>query len=175
MNEVKDFFEEALKEAGVKNASVFHESNSGLVDTLYVTKEVRGEDLSYKVAVPTEMGMNRIKKELALHADKIKKEFDEHLVTQFNWDNRYINVSQYNGGWAECQHCGTRVDAPRTEYLVSSGEELSDPFPVSRDITYGVKNMNDLQENALKLYLIGRLREKCKPGCPNSKYNDRKI
>jgi hypothetical protein len=178
-DEAVNFFEESLREQGLESVQVAHQTSvESFLDEFYIRKQInREEQLSYKTTVDITTDIHNrdvVRKRLTLEAERVAEEFKQKLITTFEWDDRRVEVCPYDGGWARCSECGTRVDAPKAEYLVTDGCELSDPTPVHRDMTHELENMDDHQEILFQLYLIGILREQCEPHCRNSKYTESK-
>lgn len=176
-DEIVDFFKECLHEQGLESVQVAHQTSpESFLDEFYVRKQInREEQLAYKTTFDFQtrgQSAAAIKKTILLEAENVAEEFKKKLVTVFEWDDRRVEVSPYSGGWARCTNCGTRADAPRAQYLVTEGCELSDPMPVERDITHELENMEGHQKILFKMYLLGILREQCDPHCRNSKYNN---
>lgn len=175
-DEMAEFFIDCLKDHGIESVDVSHEVNhQHQTGEFYIRKQLDETDqLVYKTAIDlTAIGNPaEIYKRIVTESNRIAEKFREQLITTFEWDNRRIEVSPYDGGWARCPHCETRANAPKTEYIVAESCEFSDPTPVQRDMTREYDNMSDYEQLLFKLYLIGRLRDTCDPDCPNSRYSD---
>lgn len=174
-DEIVDFFTECLHEQGLESVQVAHQTSpESFLDEFYVRKQInREEQLAYKTTFDfTTQGQSAdaIRKTILLEAENVAAEFKDKIVNTFEWDNRRVEVCPYDGGWARCCDCGTRVEAPRAQYLITEGCEFSDPMPVQRDITHELENMEAHQKILFKMYLLGILREKCEPHCRNHKY-----
>jgi len=176
-DEAVNFFKECLREQGLESVDVAYQTSpESFLDEFYVRKQInRDEQLAYKTTFDfTTQGQSpsAIRKAIAMEAENVAEEFKDKIVTTFEWDGRRVEVSPYDGGWARCCDCDTRADAPKAQYLITEGCELSDPMPVHRDMTHELENMEGHQKILFKMYLIGILREQCDPHCRNSKYND---
>lgn len=178
-DEVVNFFTECLHDQGLEQVEVTQTTSpESLSDVFYVRKRItNNEIITYKTtfdAALRQHDVDTVKKEIVIEAEKVAREFKNKLVTEFEWGDRCVEVSPYDGGWAKCLHCGTEVDAPRAQYLITESCELSDPMPVERDMSHELEQMTGNQRVLFRMYLIGILRASCEPQCPNSKYN-RKI
>lgn len=176
-DDVLSFFEQCLQEEGITDATVSH-STKTFSEVFYIRKEIGEEQLLYKTTFDLSHRKNRdeiieiTRKKIAREAKEVAKEFREKLVDVFEWSNRCVHVSIYNGGWAQCQSCKTRVDFNRRPSAVFSADaELSTPQPHPLDAERDLEQLSGHRENLIKLYLIGQLREQCDRNCPNNKYN----
>lgn len=176
MREAEQFFTKALEEAGVDAEVIRQNEPETFSEDFYVVKRLGDEKLTYRVSIPTNDftdDIRNVHKRLAQEAQQVKRKFDEFMVNTFEWDNgRRVKVSPYDGGWAECCICDTRVDAPKAKYLIQESAELSTPSPVGRDMQHELKRMDGHQEIVFKMYLIGLLRVECEQRCPNCRYTD---
>lgn len=174
MREPEQFLSQALDDAGV-DAEVFSQRNAETAsEQLLVEKDIGQKKLTYRVGITDHELLfddwDTIQKKLAIEAKHIKREFEEHLVSTFEWSDRVARVSLYDGAWAECQYCNSRVRAPKATYLTNSCE-LSTPVPVERDMSYALQEMSEHDKRVLELYLLGLLRRECDRDCQNSKWN----
>jgi hypothetical protein len=174
-DEAVTFFKECLREQGLTALNVSHQiTPENFTDEFYIRKQLGGgEELVYKSTL--NLGNNSdpqyTKKRLAIEAESVAKKFKEQLVTTLRYDTRRIQISPYDGGWAKCYQCDTRVEAPRISSFSTRGCELSHPIPRDRDISSEFEGMEEHQKVLVKMYLVGILREECDEACPNSKYN----
>lgn len=173
MQELAQFFEEAIAEAGMDVTVNERMVGSAKQSEFVVSKRIGDRKLSYKVAVanPSDNNIQSIQKNLAQRAESVVNIFKEEITTRYSIGRREISVTPYDGGWAECKICGESVEAPRASYMVS-GKELSTPKPIMREMSHAVSEMSDTQLIAFKLYLVGLLQRSCDHTCPNSKYTD---
>lgn len=177
VDEAMDFFSKCLNEHGVDDVDITH-STEDFADVLYVRKRVGDEQIATKVSLNLNQrnltDVAEIQKELALQAECVAKQLREQMVTTFEWDGRCVKVSPYDGGWAECQNCGTRVDFHRRGAVPFTEEaELSCPHPLPRDTERAVANLDGRDAILFKLYVLGQLREQCDFECRNHKHNIR--
>lgn len=177
MDDAATFLSESLNELGVDGK--VHENVHSLDygTELYVTKRIGAERLTYTVRLSpealTRSSDDEIRKQLAMYAKEIKSRFEQAMTESFDWDDRKVITSVYDGGWAECRRCGERVQSPHTSYIAHSSDSSS-AMPVTRAMGYELDRMGELKQEIFKMYLIGRLRYRCKPSCPNS-IDNRKI
>lgn len=172
------FFKQCLREQGLDDVDVVH-ATEDFADAFYVRKQLGTQQLNYKFTFNSEHfdhdgpgGSKQIaKKQLARRAEEVARQFKERMVDRFEWDNRSIEVSMYDGGWAKCHLCDTKVHFDRRPAtLFSDDAELSTPQPHPRDTERTVAELSGHNELLFKLYLIGQLREHCDRACPNYKY-----
>ena len=174
MPDFAKFFEQALLEHGVEARVVKDDDPTS--DQFTVMKPVGDETLSYRTSINTRINTTdeQIKKEIVHHARNVAGEFEEYLTDTFEWgDGRRATVSVHEGGWAKCEHCGNEVEIPQVpQMLFSEDAELSTPQPLPCDRESILNNLDDGSLLLLKMYLIGRLRERCAWDCQNQKHND---
>lgn len=176
MPDFAQFFEQALAEHGL-DAKVVHDEDP-TKDSFHVMKPLGDEKLTYSTAINMRINTNEdeIRKQIVAEAREVAHQFEEYLTDTFEWDNRRVTVSAYEDGWAKCERCGTEVEMPDRQMPVFTEDaELSTPQPFPRDRESAIKNLDDGSRLLLKMYLVGRLRERCDPACPNSRYNDGSI
>jgi hypothetical protein len=176
MPDFAQFFEQALAEQGI-DAQVVQDDDP-TVDQFYIAKPIGDEKLTYTTTVNTRINTteDEIRKEIVREARTVAQQFEEYLTDTFEWGKgRRVTVSAFEDGWAECGRCGNKIDIPDAANPVQFVEdaELSTPQPFPRDRESVLNNMDDGSRLLLKMYLIGRLRERCGYDCPNQKFNDR--
>lgn len=173
MPDFAQFFEQALAEYGI-DATV-RKGEDSMNDTFYIQKDIGGETFSYVTSINTTINTTpeQLRKQIAREARYVSDEIENKLVTRFDWGERHILVSPYEDGWAECEHCGTRVSIPEAGMqIMKQDAELSIPQPRPIDAQRALNNLDDGSRMLLKMYLIGRLRASCDERCPNNKFND---
>lgn len=175
MCEAAQFFEDALQEYGVENAIV-HQTDEVFGDTFYITKNIGEENLCYQTTITNHHSDDELRQQIAYEAQHIAQEFNEHMMDEIQWGDCRppIRVSPYDGGWAECTRCGNKVDAPLFDSHVhfQRDAELTNPHP------HPVESIGEDMHAALKMYLLGLVKEECETACPNSNCflgHDRKI
>lgn len=173
-DELLCFMESALRQEGLDDVSVTsytdHESR---LEQIYVQKKLLpNEKLAYKVSIDRIKDTNQIKQKLVSESKYIAEEFRKEISDRYEWEENCVDISLYNEGWAECKICGQKVTAPSATYMrMSMTGELSDPYPVTRDLGRAVEEMTAEQKIAFKLYLLAVLKEECAHTCPNSRYS----
>jgi hypothetical protein len=170
MCEAVDFFGQALSEQGL-DAKVAHESDE-FNDTFYVSKNVNGETMTFTTSIDNNyLGKYTEEKRIAIAARGVVDKFEEKLTESFEWQGRRIEVMPYDEPEGRCANCGTVVELPSEPTLFPDSAELSAPQPTPVEEQTVLDSLNDHSRVVLKMYLIGKLREKCEQYCPNSKYN----
>lgn len=179
MRDAVEFFEQALAEEGIDATVAREDDVTRQADTFYVMKSLGDEELTYQTSIAfgaqhrgDPNRTERLKKRLVQEAKRVAQEFEEYLTDTFEWDNRRVRVSPYEGGWAKCCACGTHVELPQIETIFTQDAELTTPQPHPRDTEQTISNLCKEKRLLLKMYLAGRLRERCDMHCANSKYND---
>jgi hypothetical protein len=177
MRNPAQFLENSLEENGLMVDSVTHERNDvRQCDTFTVAKEFGGERHYYNLDITDEaLVQNSEEKTYALHAQEIADAFREKMVERIQFGRRSIDLCPYEGGWAECNRCGSRVDLideviPKARF--EQDAELSVPTPRPRDPEKFTEQLSEENEARLKVYLLGLLRKECDRRCPNSRYHD---
>lgn len=168
MCESVDFFRQALEENGL-DANVAHESDS-IADTFYVSKNVAGETITFTTAIDNNpINGYSEEKRIAIAARNVADRFEKKLTEIFEWDGRRIRVQLYDEPEATCDYCKTSVGISPLNRLLSNSAELSVPQPIEIEEESVTTLLDDYSRLLLKMYLIGKLQEKCEPRCPNSR------
>lgn len=162
---VREFFSEQLDSHGL-DATVVEETGpaTGIHFRVY-KKSTDGETIfSTTVNIPTatiEFGEESLKSHLIQNAETVVRRFEHQTTRVLEWGKRHAEVSTYNGGWARCRKCNTRIEAPRVRYIRQSGKETSVAHPVSHQIGHERNNMSEYQLRLFELYLLGQLNGSC--------------
>lgn len=171
------FLRSSLSESGLEPTRISRERQYGThSDTIIVSKKMGNEMLNYQVDISDYEMMiedgESAEKIMAMRAEKIVNAFENHMVDKIRLGQRAVKVCPYSGGWAECQTCGERVELPSVDQKVGFEKEaeLCTPMPTPRDTSQFTENLDSVSRLALKVYLMGMLREKCSHDCPNSKW-----
>lgn len=172
MSEAVKLFRQALSEEGL-NADVSHESdNADMTETIYVSKTIGGEEYVYKTTITHKEIVNAgdTQKLMAMRARNVYQQFREHIEETLHWENRRLHFSPHDEPYATCAHCGTEVflSESRASPMFAKEAELSTPQPVPRSREEMVNDLDDNERVLLTMYLLGKLRHKCEPDCPNS-------
>ncbi len=171
--EEEDIFRQCLKEHDVGDVDVHYEQDLDY-DSLIISKDLGDRVFTYRLSLHP----NRVKdditlKEVAPKARKVASEIEQRIIDLYKWDDGHYNISVYDGGWAECVHCGERIQASLQHVARAFTEdaELMTPHPVPKEPNNLVGSMSDYQKVLFRMYLIGRLRDNCSTQCPHSNHN----
>lgn len=176
MCEAVDFFRQALAEQGLE-AKIMHESDD-YSHTFHVSKQIAGEDFTYTTNVSNRElydGDYSTEKRMAIAARAAAQEFHDKLTESFEWNGRRIIVRPYDEPEASCADCGATVELPSHNRMFAHSAELSAPQPCPVEEQTVLESLDDHSRVLLKMYLMGKLRERCESYCPNSKYNDERL
>jgi len=173
MSDLTSFFENALAERGVDARVTDNDSSAD--KARYLVNPIDDRPLVHHISIDTR-GATRdeIKKEIAHRALHVAQNFKGRFANTFRWgDRKSVTTSPYDGGWAECNRCETRVEIPSGVDSAAFIEdaELSTPQPSPRDHESALSSIDDFHHSVVKMYLVGRLRERCDTDCPNSEQN----
>jgi len=174
MRDPAQFLEKSLSEHGMTVDSVSHErQNTNHAETFYVHKTIGGERYSQMFSITDEaIFQESFEKQLAMHAQQIARAFEDEMVEDISFGHRRLRVCPYDEAWAQCCHCGSRVEIERrmAPMMFSQDAELSTPQPSPRSFESLVEHLSTEQRVTLKLYLLGKLRTECDHNCENSRH-----
>lgn len=168
---VADTIVSCMKEHGIEDVEVMQSYNhERLQEEITIVKRAGDKKLAYRFSAPDEENEYHditIQKNITLNAESAAVQFNKELRTTFDCNNVKADVSMYDGGWAKCKYCGTEVELPppKVDKLFSQDAELSTPHPMPKEPDNYVSDMDGHQEVLLKLYLIGRMKQKCDRMC----------
>jgi hypothetical protein len=167
MCEAVSFFEQALAEEGI-TGDVTHESDD-CTDTFYTTKDIGTDTLTVTTNIDNSYTWDMPKeKRIAMAARNVSDKFQEFLTERFEWGGRCVEVLPYDEPEARCAVCGARVELPPRSKLFAQSAELSAPHPTPVEEQTVLDSLDDHSRVLLKMFLLGKLREACKPYCDNS-------
>jgi hypothetical protein len=171
--DVTEFFSEQLHRNGFDGSVVEETGHSLGIRFRVYKKSIDGETVfSTTVDIPAETrghGERSLKSALVQQAEMVARQFEAQTTRVVTWGERRVGVSTYNGGWARCRKCDTRIEAPRVRYIRQYGKETSVAHPIEHQIGHERGNMSEYQLRLFELYMLGRLKHSC--GCTP----DRKI
>lgn len=166
MCEPVSFFEQALDEQGL-DAKITHHSNE-YNDTFHVSKKIAGETVLFTTSINNNyLGECSQEKRIALAAENVAQKFRDVMTETIQWENKVIEISPYNEPTASCGVCGESVSLSSHSPHNRLCAELSNPQPTPIERESLIESLDAHSEVLLKMYLIGKLREVCKPSCPN--------
>jgi len=174
-SDIAEFFSEQLHQSGL-DATVVEEKGHrpfGIHFRVY-KKSIGGETVfSTTVSIPEETvqhGEQSLKSSLVRQAEMVVRQFEAQTTLSLKWDEQAADVSTYNGGWARCRNCDTRIEAPRVQYIRQYGKETSVAHPVEHQIGYERNTMSEYQLRIFELYLLGRLKRSCECGSTTERF-----
>lgn len=136
---------------------------------IQVGKEINGELRTIKtgLTVSASAPTDRIRNQLAMAAHDAAVEFEDAMVEMIETCGTRLRFCAAEGGWVECEFCGTRVTLTGMKHGrlgFTDDAELSHPAPTPYDIQRFLRKLDDGQQEVLKLYLLGALRNDCSCG-----------
>jgi len=176
MPDFAQFFEQALAEHDIDAQVV--EDDDPMKDYFHIMKVIGDKKLTYTTTINTHINSTdeTVKKQIVKEAREVARQFEEYLTDTFEWGKgRRVQLSVYSEPWAECQRCGNKIQIPDKQHPIHFVEdaELSTPQPAPQSRESILSSMDGRARLLLKMYLIGRLRERCGYDCPNNKCNNR--
>jgi hypothetical protein len=171
----EDVFRQCIKEHDVGDVDVDYEKDLDY-DSLIISKDLGDNVFHYRLSLDSNSEQDKITlKQVAPKAREAASAIEQRITDSYKWDDGYYNVSVYDGGWAECVHCGERVQASpqHVSRAFTEDAELMTPHPVPKEPDNIVSSMSDYQKVLFRMYLIGRLRDNCQTQCPNSNHNQK--
>lgn len=174
MRDPAQFLEKSLSEHGMSVDTISHESDVHR-DIFYISKTIAGEKYSMQFGITEEaQHVESLEKQIAMNAQRVANEFKGEMVDTVKIGYRCIRLCPYDNGWAECLECGTRVEFPENRsgpFAMDAELSTPQPYPLSRE--QSIESLSPKQRVSLKMYLAGRLRDRCDHDCQNSRL-DRK-
>ena len=174
--DVEEFLANALREEGLKSFNIDSRINHYGQEEVSLRKKATGKKFGYDRSFDrAEMPDDIVAKELAQIAREFSEKIDDEIITRYGWDTGMVEVKIHEGLSAQCRICNTEVCVERGAVPSLADGESSTPFPQPRDPESIERRLSPIREQLIDLYLIGKLRERCKPQCPNSMYSDREF
>lgn len=175
--QVEKTVSESMSVHGVSNVNVSQRYDTEIGSTkVTVSKQIAGKSVAYQFTLEESFASQLGKdKYLKLKAEQASRQIVEELVEPISWNDGGMKICVHDGGWAKCNHCGTKVEIPLQKLAPAFTEdaELSTPRPLPKDPEHITEDMDGHQVVALKMYLAGKLREECGATCPTSKYHQK--
>jgi|APHM01.1.fsa_nt_gi hypothetical protein len=148
---------------GIKDVHVkkVHDSERQYTD-LIIYKDIDNKRISYRHSATNSLHGEELedisKHILKIVTERAAQKFKKELTQIFEWKHGRIKVSIYDGGWAKCCTCGTRVEIEpqRISETFSQDAECSTPNPLPKSPSNIVDGLSDSQRVLFRMYLIGK-------------------
>jgi hypothetical protein len=164
MCETAQFFEDALAENGLDNATVAVNTDDAFNKTVHVRKDIGGEPYAISTTISAHrLSEDRKEKTLALEAREVFEKFRDEMTELFERDGHYIRVNPYDEPEATCKECGETARLPEKISVPAFQEsaELSTPVPMPRNRQETINSFDEYERTLVKLYLVGKLNRDC--------------
>lgn len=170
---LRTFFRDAMHEEGVKPDSVetVHWQDDAFGNEKYavrVSKRINGEPKDFQFTIDatslTANNPDRLQQEMAMAARNIAHELEDAMIDTIEVCGTRLKFCAAEGGWAECARCDERISLSELQFGhlgFASEAELSNPAPTPYDIQNFLKRLDNGEQEVLKLYLLGALRNHC--------------
>lgn len=134
-----------------------------------VSKRINGEQKEYQFSIDatslTANNPDRLQQEMATAARNIAHEMEDAMVDTIETCGTRLRFCAAEGGWVECDRCDTRVslaEVTRGSLGFTMEAELSHPAPTPYDVQDFLRRLDSDEQEVLKLYLLGALRNECR-------------
>lgn len=166
-------FEKAMSEEGVDPDAievVMWDDGVSLSEHIgfIVGKHINGKMERRKVSVAStfDADTSYIEQRIASAASTIATAFREDMIHTLEVCGTRLRFCSAEGGWAECDRCGTKVTLTDCANRLGFTEtaEFSNPEPTPYDVQDFLQRLDDGRTEVLKFYLFGALQKECHCG-----------
>lgn len=173
-DDLRLFFREAMAEEGIQPDSIetAYWEDDAFNNAKYavrVSKRINGEPKDFQFSIDTSsvvaQNPDRLRQEMATAAHNIAHEMEDAMVDTIETCGTRLRFCAAEGGWVECDRCDERVSLSELQFGglgFASEAELSHPAPTPYDIEHFLRRLGSGEQEVLKLYLLGALRNHCK-------------